>query len=420
MKAFHVIKREYMENVRKKSFLISTLLVPVLMLVVTFLPIVITLFMPGSQVTMTVLDRTGEVGNDFIATLDDTLKGGEAEFVVKRFDDLPADFDRAHDVLLEKLESKQIGLFIDIPADVYETGEANYYTRDVGSVTTLEKFEKRLNSIVLKQRLTRAGIDYERVKDLTQRVNLEVHRVSKTGTIAKKNLLSEWAVVFIFIMVLYMALLTWGMSIQRSLIEEKGSRVIEVLLSSLEPRDIFFGKIIGLGAVGFTQVAVWTLTGLALGFYTFVAAAQYFEYFNIAPIVLVYFIVFFILGFLFYSAIFALVGAICSTEQEAQQLQGIVTLPMVVPILIIMLIIQSPNSPIAVVLSMIPFFSPMLMLARIVVLMPDAWQIALSLGILLVSIYGAVYFSSRVFRVAILMYGKRPGLREIIKWFKYS
>jgi ABC-2 type transport system permease protein len=420
MKAFHVIRREYMENVRKKSFVISTILVPIMLLAVTFIPIVITLFMPSTQVTIAVLDRTGEIEADFAAALDDTLKDGRPEFVIQDFTDLPADFDEARKVLIAKLEAREIGVVMDIPADVFETGKVFYYTKDVGSVTVLEKFEKQLNLIVLKKRLAHAGIAYERVKNLTKRVDLEVHRVSKTGTVAKKDMLSEWGVVFVFIMILYMALLTWGMSIQRSLIEEKGSRVIEVLLSSLEPRDLFIGKIVGLGAVGLTQIAVWTLTGLALGFYTFIAAAQYFEYFDIAPVVLVYFIIFFILGFLFYSSIFALVGGICSTEQEAQQLQGIVTLPMVVPILIIMMIIQSPNSTLSVVLSMIPLFSPMLMMARIVVLMPDFWQIALSMGILIVSIYGAISFSSRVFRVGILMYGKRPGVREIIKWYKYS
>jgi ABC-2 type transport system permease protein len=420
MKAYYVIKREYMENVRKKSFLISTLLVPIMLLAVTIVPILVTLFMPSTQVTIAVLDRTGEMAADFTAALDDTLKDGRPEFLVKDFEDLPAGFDEARRALISRLESNEIGVVMDIPADVFETGKVFYYTKDVGSVTVLEKFEKRLNLIVLKKRLAHAGIEYERVKNLTKRIDLEVHRVSKTGTVAKKDLLSEWGVVFVFIMILYMTLLTWGMSIQRSLIEEKGSRVIEVLLSSLEPRDLFIGKIVGLGAVGLTQVAVWSLTGLALGFYTFVAAAQYFDYFNVPPVVLVYFIIFFILGFLFYSAIFALVGGICSTEQEAQQLQGIVTLPMVVPILIIMLVIQSPNSPLAVVLSMIPLFSPMLMLARTVILMPDFWQIALSIVILVVSIYGVISFSSRVFRVGILMYGKRPGIREIIKWYKYS
>jgi ABC-2 type transport system permease protein len=420
MKAFHIIKREYMENVRKKSFLISTLLVPFMLVGVTLIPIAVTLFMPSSQVTIAMIDRTGEVGTDFLASLDDTLKDGRAEFVVKNFSDMPEDFDLRHAALIASLERDELGLFIDIPEDVYEAGEVFYFTKDVGSVNILEKFEKRLNSIVLKQRLTRAGIDYERVRDLTQRINLEVHRVSKSGAVAKKDLLSEWALVFVFIMILYMTLLTWGMSIQRSLIEEKGSRVIEVLLSSIEPKDLFFGKIIGLGAVGLTQVAIWSLTGLALGFFTFIAAAQYFEYFNVPPVVLVYFIIFFILGFLFYSSIFALVGGICSTEQEAQQLQGIVTLPMIVPILVIMLIIQSPNSALAVVLSMIPLFSPMLMLARIVISMPDLWQIILCIAILIVSIYGSIYFSSRVFRVGILMYGKRPGIREIMKWFKYT
>jgi ABC-2 type transport system permease protein len=401
MKALSVIKREYMENVRKKSFLISTILVPVLLMAFTFVPMLSTLFVPNEQLRISVLD-------DFFSTLKDTLKDGRKKYVVLKFDDMPATYEGAKDFLISKLENGELDIALFVPDDVFESREIYYYTKDVGSVLILEKFENRLNSIVLKKRLAQAGLDYEN------------RRVTKAGKVAKKNIMGEWGLVFGFVMILYMTLLTWGMSIQRSLIEEKSSRVIEVLLSSLEPKDLFFGKIVGLGAVGLTQITIWTVTGLSLGFYMYLAASSYFEYLNISPLVLVYFIVFFILGFLFYSAIFAMVGAICSTEQEAQQLQGLLTMPLILPLLVLMLIIQSPNSTVSVVLSMIPVFAPMIMLARIVILMPDFWQIAVSVVLLIISIYGAVYFSSRVFRVGILMYGKRPGLREIIKWFKYA
>jgi ABC-2 type transport system permease protein len=221
-------------------------------------------------------------------------------------------------------------------------------------------------------------------------------------------------------MILYMALLTWGVSIQRSIIEEKGSRVIEVMLSSVEPLDLFLGKIIGLGLVGLTQLAIWVVVALSIGFYTYYAAAGIFSYINVSPLTLVYFVIYFIFGFLLYASIFTIVGAICSTEQDAQQLQGLVTLPLVVPILLLMMIIQSPNSTIAVVFSLIPLFTPMLMLARVVVLQPSFWQIALSMVLLVISIYASIYISSRVFRVGILMYGKRPGLREVVRWLRYT
>lgn len=420
MKAIRVIKREYMENIRKKSFIISTVLVPLMMLVFTFVPMLATFLAPSSQISLAILDRTGELAKEFFFTLDDTLKDGRPKYVLEGSDPFGSDFDKSRETFISRINDESLDILIDIPEDVFSSGLVHYFTRDVGNIQILEKFEENLTSVVLKKRLDREGMDYDRVKNLTKKVSLKMRRVTKSGTVEKRSFLADWAMVFVFIMILCMALLTWGISIQRSLIEEKGSRVIEVLLSSLEPFDLFLGKILGLGAVGLTQLTIWAITMLALGTYVYFASASLFGYISVSSYVLLYFLVYFVLGFLFYSSIFALVGAVCSTEQEAQQLQGVITLPLVVPILILMLVIQSPNSTVAVVLSIIPLFSPMLMLARIVILEPPFWQIALSIAVLMLSAYGAAYFSSRVFRVGILMYGKRPGLREILRWFKYA
>ena len=142
--------------------------------------------------------------------------------------------------------------------------------------------------------------------------------------------------------------------------------------------------------------------------------------FEIPPSVFAYLMVYFLLGFALYSALFMTVGAACSTEQDAQQFQGLITLPMIVPLMTLMLLIQNPGSGLAVVLSMIPLFTPMMMLARIILLEPPLWQILLSMALLLVTIYLAIVFAARVFRVGILIYGKRPNLRELIHWYKLA
>ncbi len=141
---------------------------------------------------------------------------------------------------------------------------------------------------------------------------------------------------------------------------------------------------------------------------------------HIAPIVFVYFLGFFVLGFLLFSALFMTVGAMCSTDQDAQQLQGLITLPLIVPLLTLMLLIQNPNSPLAVTLSLLPLFSPMVMLARIILIQPPAWQVALSMALLAVSIYFTINFAARVFRVGALMYGKPPSLRELVHWYRQA
>ena len=134
----------------------------------------------------------------------------------------------------------------------------------------------------------------------------------------------------------------------------------------------------------------------------------------------VYFLVFFVFGFLLYSSIFTIIGAVCTTEQDSQQLQSIVVFPMIVPIMMMFLVIQNPNSTVSVVLSLVPLFAPMLMLSRVVISEPAIWEVALCIALLLASIYGVIVFSARVFRTGILMYGKRPGLRDILRWSRYA
>jgi ABC-2 type transport system permease protein len=191
-------------------------------------------------------------------------------------------------------------------------------------------------------------------------------------------------------------------------------------LSSLTPRDLMLGKLVGVGLAGMTQLAIWALVGLAMSGYAASSAVAMLSSMEIPPAVFGYLMMYFLLGFLLYSALFMTVGAACSTEQDAQQYQGLITLPMIVPLMTLMLLIQNPASSLAVVLSMIPLFAPMMMLARIILLEPPMWQILLSVALLLVAIYLSIVFAARVFRVGILIYGKRPSLRELIHWYKLA
>jgi ABC-2 type transport system permease protein len=284
----------------------------------------------------------------------------------------------------------------------------------------MEEIRENLNSIVIAKRLAREGMDYEEVVALTERISLSEMKLSSAGVPEETELVGEFFLVVVFVMILYMTLLSWGISVQRSIIEDKTSRVIEVMLSSVEPKDLFVGKIIGVGSLGLTQIAIWSLIMMGLGFSSSVIAAELSDYIRVTAVDVAYFVAFFISGFLLYSSIFTVIGSMCSTEQDAQQLQSLVVLPMIVPIMLVFVVIQNPNSVVAAVLSLIPLFTPMLMLARVIISEPPWWEVALGFALLFVSIYGVIVFSSRVFRTGILMYGKRPGLREIIRWFRYA
>lgn len=420
MKAIHVIRREYLESVRTKSFIISTILVPVFMAAFFVIPLLFTLFSPDKHYNVAVVDATGEIAAPFAAVLTDTLEGGERQFDVQ-VDDATGDrFQAEKERWLGKLRDGDVDMVLVVDNSVLDDGRVKYVTREERSFQILDQFENALTDVVIRARLARAGLDYDQVKQLATSVHLDVNQITAAGDVEERSPLSEWGVVFVFVMVLYTALLTWGIGISRGIVEEKGSRVMEVLVSSIRPRDLLFGKVVGLGLAGLTQMLVWGAFGLILSLYTASATAEVMANIRIEPVVFLYFILFFVLGFLFYASVFTVIGSISSTEQDAQQLQGMVTMPMIIPIVVLMFIVQSPNSPFAVALSLFPPFTPMVMLARVILLEPPLWQILLSLALLAASIYWAIGFSARVFRVGILMYGKRPNLRELIRWYRLA
>ncbi|MDH3215265.1 MAG: ABC transporter permease [Candidatus Krumholzibacteria bacterium] len=420
MKTWYIIKREYLENLRKKSFIISTILAPIILLGFYAIPILAVFFVPGDQISIAVLDRTGRVGEDFVTSLCDTLKDGRPRYQATVHGAEGGGFDERKDMLIARITSGALDVLIELPVDALESGTVNYISKDVFNENTMDDLRDKLNPVIVNQRLAGRGLDYDQISALTQRINLNENKITKSGVLEEEQVVGRLIMVVVFVMILYMTLLSWGMSVQRAIIEEKSSRVIEVMLSSVEPRDLFLGKIIGVGSLGLTQLAIWSVLFLAVGLSSAVYTAGFMNFVQINPMDIVYFLVFFVLGFMIYSALFTIIGAVCSTEQDAQQLQTIVVLPLVLPIMMMFFVIQNPNATLSVVLSYVPLFTPMLMLARIGVSEPSLWEVWLSIAILVISIYAVTLFSARVFRVGILMYGKRPGLREIIRWSRYA
>jgi ABC-2 type transport system permease protein len=419
MKVKHIIRREYLENVRRRSLIISTLLVPVLMAVFFVVPVLFAVLEPAKRYRVAVVDETGQLGDALVTAMTDTLSDGSGKYEIAStaaVDDYPA--QRAE--IVSALQAGKLDIVIAIPGSVFEGGKAWYITREERNFNVLERFEDVLSDAVVQARLAGEGLDYARVKDLTAGVDLDLQQVNQQGGVEEKNFLADYGVVFIFTMILYSALLSWGMTISKSIIEEKGSRVIEVLMSAVSPRDLMWGKLIGVGLAGLTQLSIWALMGLIFAVYAGMGLVSQLGGIHIPPVVFLYLILFFVLGFALFSSLFMTVGAVCTTDQDAQQLQALITLPMIVPILCLMLLLQNPNSPIAVVLSMIPLFAPMIMLARIILLQPPLWQILLSIALIIGAVVVSMNFAARVFRVGILMYGKRPSLREIVRWYKLA
>jgi ABC-2 type transport system permease protein len=205
-------------------------------------------------------------------------------------------------------------------------------------------------------------------------------------------------------------------------LEEKQSRIIEVLLSSVRPFDLMLGKLIGIGMVGLTQYLIWAFFGLLIGVIAALPAisASWSSIPRIPVAQLIFFVVFFVLGYFLYATLYAMVGAIVSSEEDGQQVQLPVTMTLVIPMLMLSMVMRNPNGTVSTILSMIPIFSPVLMFLRIGLQMPPWWQIALSIALLIMTILGLVWVAAKIYRVGVLMYGKRPTLPELAKWLRYS
>lgn len=419
-KMFTVVKREYLERVKKKSFLIGTILGPALMAVLIFAPMLFMKYTPETRTRIAVIDMTGvDIFGRLREALTDTLADGTPKYELRKIDVGGGDLDGTKTALNYEIESDVLEGYIVLPEDVIEKSEAKFYGKRLGNIKTMERFESALDNTIIGIRLEIEGIDDASVEKLTKGLKVDVIQVKGGKEETGKGFDSIFMSSFMFVMMLYMTILMWGIAVQRSIIEEKNNRVIEVMLSSLRPIDLLAGKVLGVGAVGLTQYLIWAVFGVLLALYGMSMGGPVADVAASLSIgTMAFFVAYYLLGFLFYATLFAGIGSVCNTDQEAQQLQQPIVLCLIFTILVPMMIIQNPDSMFATVISLIPFFTPIVMFMRINILTPPVWQIALSFLIMIGSIFAAALLSAKIFRIGILMYGKRPDLREMIKWMR--
>jgi ABC-2 type transport system permease protein len=421
-----IIRREYLERVRTRSFVVLTLLLPAIAAAAFIVPLKIATMKSGRRTPhLVVVAANPALGERIRAQLlakdqssdDEEENTRAAEADAKYVIDVDADTgDAERAALIAKMASGAIDGYIWISAGDFDRRKAIYSSVNATDFMDKSDLSQALGRAFAGQQLADRGLTAEQTARLFQPVKLDMVRM-ENGQESKASG-GMFALIFGMVMLLYMAVLFYGISVMRSVLEEKNTRIMEVLLSSTTSTELMTGKLIGVGAVGLTQMAIWMVMAGSLALPSLAAYPSLGEI-HISPLKLVAFVIFFLLGYLLYSAIYAGIGAISTTEQEGQQLQLIVVLPLVAAVFMMGAVIRAPDSPIAVWTSMIPFFAPLLMFARIAVQPPPVWQIALSLAILVGTIAVLITLCARIYRIGVLMYGKRPTLPEIVKWLKY-
>jgi ABC-2 type transport system permease protein len=420
-KVWLVFKREYATHVRTKAFVLSTILIPVLLIAYFAFVVEVATHESGGTLTVAVVDEAGGLAKDVAAGLNEKLSNGQPAFrVVEQLESPP---ESALTELREKVVRGQLDSYLVIPQDVLAGKDVEFYTRNPGDLTRTGPLRRAVGEAIVGRRLSDQGIHVNNLARVTAWAGIKLVKVTRQGGTEEGG--ETLIVGFVVAMLLYGTLIIYGVSTMRSVLEEKTTHIVEILLSSIRPLQLLAGKILGVAAVGMTQYLVWTISGLL--FVTYGAAmaspvspnAGSFKFHLSLPL-LVFAVVFFLAGYFLYSALYAAVGAVVSTEQDAHQLQIPILLPLIGSLVLLNVVLRDSNSTTSVVLSMIPFFSPILMIFRITLQMPPLWQIALSFGLLIATTLGVIWFSARIYRVGILMYGKRPSLVEIFRWLRYS
>lgn len=419
-KIWTLIKREYKETVYKKSFIFMTILTPVLMIALSVVPSLLMRLDSGKQVKLHIIDQSGFIYQPLTAALQDTLKDGRPKYVFTAIETANSDSAALLEGEKAQIKNEQADAVLYIPASVVEKGKVEFYAKNVADFSMNRVLNSGITKIVVDHRIKSSGMDPETIGALTKSIDMSTIKITKEGKESERSFMDEYFSTFVFIMILYMTLILHGSTIMRSIIQEKSSRIIEVLLGSSNPFQLMAGKIIGHGSVGLTQYVLWAAFGIGLVLFGGSMLPVSDKFFSFEPQIFLYFILFYLLGYLLYSSLFSAIGAISNSDQEAQQLIFPVIMLLIVPIMMLGIMVKAPDSTLITTLSMIPFFSPIMMFARINIANPPLLQVLGSIAILIVSIIIVIWLVARIFRVGILMYGKRPTLPEIIKWFTYK
>ena len=427
-----IIKREYLTKVRNKSFIVMTILSPLIMIALIAVVAYLSQLNNNKHRTIAILDESGYVKDIF-----------------KNTDHITYDVlqDISLDDAIAQVKAKEEYGLLYVPGDTdieSISGHIRFYSKDTPSLTIISDLESRLEQKLTDEKLQLDGVDLDKIKMSKTDVSIEQETFSGETSSKIDNIL-KLSFGGISGYLLFMFIIIYGNMIMRSVIEEKTSRIIEVIISSVKPIQLMMGKIIGTSLAGLTQFVVWTiLGGVALIVLNSIfginfgsqpemmqQAAQHAGSANDVQLVVaafynlpianlvVAFMCFFLGGYLLYSSLYAAIGAAVDNETDTQQFVMPILMPLILAVYVgVFTVIEDPHGTVSTVFSFIPFTSPVVMLMRIPFGVP-LWQQLLSLGLLIGTFMFAVWFAAKIYRVGILMYGKKPTYKELFKWLKY-
>lgn len=413
-----IIAREYLERVKRKSFIITTLLMPLLMVALMVLPGVITALTGPEEQLIAVIDDSGVIAPRL-------QNDGEVRFA------------RVTGDIAEVKANDDYEAILVIGREVVSNpnGNVSLYTRGAPSMQTEQYITGQIERAIEDLRIRSYNIENlsKILEEIQVDLSIQTFRLDKDEESATSSMLS-YVLGMVMMLTLYMFILLYGQMVMTSIIEEKNNRVLEIVVSSVRPNDLMLGKILGIGAVAFTQIMIWVVLLLACTVWvmpsiidmaaasdnaTITAALTQLGDTGFMVRLLVFLVLFLVGGYLFYSSIYASIGSAVDNIQDASQIQTIAIVPILIAFMVSMAVVNDPNSALAFWMSLVPFTSPMVMMARMPFDIP-LWQSILSTVILYISFFGMIWVAAKIYRVGIFMYGKKPTIGELIRWTRYK
>lgn len=385
---------EFITNVKRKEFIILTLLLPLILLTSMVIPLFFMQTVSHEKETLGVVDETGIVMP--------VLKERYTDYLIKEI----ANAEEARQLL----ENNNISSYIIIEKDFIEKGKVSYYSKiQLSSFSSANmNLERIVSDIAIENLLRNEGISNEVINKVKDPIEMERITVTKTGD--EKETPFSFVGNYLLPLFLFMSIMNAGGYLLNGIVEEKENKVVEVLLSTISPSELLSGKILGLGGLGILQVSIWGIGIIAVT-----------KILNIPLITFekgIIIMIFFILGYFLYSSIFAMIGSISTSTRDSQQISAIVSFIVFIPMLLFFGIVQNPNMAFIRLLGMIPPFTPSIMIMRVLLTETPISDIIISIIILIGSVIVAAKIASKIFNIGILMYGKKPSLNEVIRWIR--
>ena len=416
-----VLKREFLERVRTRSFVISTLLLPLFVGAMWAMPMASR--SGGGQQTLALVDQAPPGVGDYVANALASPPVADEDAVKYRVERVSGGLDAVRAELNRRVEAEEIDGYVYLPPDILQSNEAVFRARNIANFEVLRDIRRAVSGGAQAARMMQSGMNLAQVSAMIRPVELNTARITTRGE-EGGDADATFAVAFIVAFLIYFMLIFYGMNVMRSVLEEKTSRIAEVIVSSMDAGRLMLGKILGIAAVALLQMGIWGVF-LAIALTQTDAIAEQFglpaEAMNalrVEPWVWACLLAFFLLGFFLYAALFAAVGAAVTSEQEAQQLQIVVLVPLIAPLAMMAAIASNPLGTIGTWFGLVPFSAPLAMPVRMAATAIPAWQIIASLVLLAATALFVTWLAGKIYRMGILSTGKRPTLKEVGRWLR--